>query len=250
MLDRFLVCSCMFAATVAGASECEQLGGTWTLQNHVDMSGCEEPDVDRTVNVTITQTGCDAVLDIEGEVQLDGTVDGSLITVDDSYTDEGTVYKELAFSITGDAMKGSGEWLWEAEDGSFSCHGTETFAGTKSGASAAAVCAQVAGSWTFANVVKMDACGEPDESKTLNIDIAQNGCDVSLTIDGAVSLQGRVEGDVVSINDSYEMEGTITKDLKLTASGNKLDGGGSWHWDSGDPDWSCGGTETLNGSKM
>lgn len=109
-------------------------------------------------------------------------------------------------------------------------------------------CEAIAGRYKVTDTIEGGSCEEPTKKVVVSLDLKQTGCEVVATIEGLVELKGPVHGRTAHLKGSYEEEGTITKDLKITfAADGKVSGSGKWTYATSG--FKCGGTSTFEGKR-
>jgi len=117
--------------------------GTWTFSTHDSWANCpgdDDPDPDETGTCTITQTGDNFTLEVNGDIYT-GTICGATYSFIETYpqqapsgeagTETVTLTVTLSSSTTG---SGSHTETWLADDGSFACGSGGFFSLTKQAA--------------------------------------------------------------------------------------------------------------------
>ncbi len=108
----------------------------------------------------------------------------------------------------------------------------------------------VDGSWKVVETVLKNEC-EDDVGSTYShtVDIAQDGADITVTVDGA-AYSGTVDGSVVEWSGSFEEDGGAVSDqlrVLIDAGGNHFEGTSVWTYTS--DDLTCGGSSTFAGDR-
>jgi hypothetical protein len=106
------------------------------------------------------------------------------------------------------------------------------------------------GEWEMTATPIEDTCGGDLTPYTFRVTIMQEGNALTgQTPDG--TMTGTICGDQVQMSGSSpEAGGTATVNLELTvlADGNSVEGSDTWNWTNGVQ--SCGGSESLSGTRI
>lgn len=116
-----------------GGGDCSQFGGVYSVSEYQDGSDCGWETDENSYEMTITQTGCNASMDFNGNV-ISGTVGNGAISASGSVNEEdGTFsFSDQQISIGSDgAMQGTIDMDYVADDGSLSCTYSITVTGTR-----------------------------------------------------------------------------------------------------------------------
>lgn len=103
------------------------------------------------------------------------------------------------------------------------------------------------GIWVFEATIDATEAGEGIKKQELEVEIEQVGDDVTFSFGNAV-LKGKLKGNTLHVTGSYEEAGVIKKDLTFEVSGDSMQGGGNWTYET--DDLKVKGTEKLVGEKV
>lgn len=223
------------------------LTGTWDVTSVCDETACGDGIVQTDFVFQVVQTG-DIVTLMTPQGTFDGSVFGLQATWIETFAEDGgmtTASVSIQVAANGDSFTGSSTWSWT--DGVDSCSGTCDITGSRQQTPPAQPI-DIAGSWFVDEFCNQQNCGEPNESQMYNVDVVQNGTNVTLT-----SFQGTffgtLSGNVLSYSGSYPEDGgtaTFTATVTFDASVSNYSGSSSWTWTDGA--FSCSGTCDLSGS--
>lgn len=107
----------------------DTLSGTWVFKTTIDATAAGDGIKEQELEVQIQQTG-DQVVFSFGSARLTGKLVGDKLTVRGSYEEEGTITKNLSFTVKDDEMTGGGEWTYSDGEG-YKVKGTEKLEGVK-----------------------------------------------------------------------------------------------------------------------
>jgi hypothetical protein len=226
--------------------------GTWTYTtsgNWVNpgTAGCSA-DSDETTAVTVTQSGDNVSVDINGQV-FTGTVSGATYTGTASYPEDGgTTTVTVRFTLTSNS-EGSGTVEWSWSDGVDSCNGGADLSLSKNSASTPY---DATGTWTYTtsgNWVNSGTAGcSADSDETLTVNITQSGTSVSVVIRGQ-TYSGTVSDATYTGTASYpEDGGTTTTTVRFTLTSDSAGSGTvAWSWSDGAE--SCNGGSNISLAK-
>jgi hypothetical protein len=110
-------------------SPVRDISGTWNLTITVDKTDCGESIETEEHVADVSQTGNRVAFSISGIV-LKGTISGATVSISGKYNELGEITKALVLTVSGDRLKGTGKWTYDAF-GVYSCKGTEKVSGVK-----------------------------------------------------------------------------------------------------------------------
>ncbi len=118
----------------------------------------------------------------------------------------------------------------------------------KGGKKGGGKCQDVSGTWAVTTRIDKRACDDGISTEKITVEISQKGCRATATLDGAVTLKGRVKGNNIRLTGSYDdLVGKVSKNINLTIQGKTLRGSGTWKYKV--TGYKCAGTETFSGKK-
>jgi hypothetical protein len=111
--------------------------------------------------------------------------------------------------------------------------------------------ADAAGQWEMTATPIEDSCDNDLTPYTFQVTIIQEGNALTAhTPEG--TLTGTICGDQLQISGSYSVDGggtsTVNLDLTVSADGNSVQGSDTWNWTDGFE--SCGGSDSLSGTRI
>jgi hypothetical protein len=229
--------------------------GAWTYKTHSHwvnpVNAYCDADSDETMVVSITQTGDDMYIVIDGK-QYSGTVSGETYTGKASYSEDGgTADVTVEFTLYSNSG-GNGEffWYWEDdEDEKKWCTGRSLFSLTKNSASTPY---DATGTWTYTMSDNWVDSGtaecSADTNETVTVTIEQTDTTVRVVIKGQ-TYSGTVSGATYNGTASYsEDDGTTTASVTFTLTSDSAGSGSvEWRW-TGDG-LSCNGGGNISLTK-
>jgi hypothetical protein len=237
--------------SVAHAATYDATGDwTYTTSNNwvnAGTAGCWA-DSDETTVVSITQSGDNVSVDIDGQV-FTGTVSDAAYTGTGSYPEDGgTTTVTVTFTLTSNS-EGSGSVVWSWSDGMYSCNGGADLSLSKNSASTPY---DATGAWTYTtsgNWVNAGTAGcSADSNETLTVTATQSGTSVSVVIRGQ-SYSGTVSGATYTGTASWpEDGGTTTETVTFTLTSDSV-GSGTVVWSWSDGAESCNGGSNISLAK-
>ena len=118
-------------------------------------------------------------------------------------------------------------------------------------APAPTTCANVAGTWNTVEQVDGTACGEGNFTENNTYNVAQNGCNLTVTDGSGNTFTGSINGNSGTWSGSFPEDGGTTTinslSLTVSADGNSFSGSSSWTWVGTNS--SCSGTTNSTGTK-
>ncbi len=247
----FVGCMIVSGLSVAHAATYDATG-TWaytTSSNWVNpgTAGCLA-DSDETTAVSVTQSGNNVSVEINGKV-FTGTVSDATYTGTASYPEDGgTTAVTVTFTLTSNSG-GSGTVVWSWSDGAESCNGGADISLSKNSASTPY---DATGTWTCptsSNWVNAGTAGcSADLDEILTVTVTQSGTSVSVVIRGQ-TYSGTVSGTTYTGTASYpEDGGTTTTTVTFTLTSDS-EGSGTVVWSWSDGAESCNGGSNISLSK-